>query len=516
MRTQRQPSDAFLRAWRHVLSAAREATALGSTRLPTTRELASACEVAPGTMRRAVGTLVNQGVLAASPRSGIQVVGEIPALTSPETLAPHALTPNPQEQPDAGLMQDILQLRYPPGSRLPSSKQLCYRYGIAPQTLRKRLARLADQDMIERAGRGYRVPQLPQARGWGTILVVAPIPDRAGLETQSPRSSQFWRELEYACRRSATRLRVCAADEIMRGPPEGLAGEGAALGSIVLTTSLPETDVPVLVRHLAAGGRPCAVVDEVNEVRVRQWAYRCAAIRQARFFALASTPLAGEHVGRFLLRLGHRRIAFFNLLADDQTMLLRLFGVRSAFAAAGYEDSVVRFASDDIREAVDTTEALDRHPVYGPSMQHMGDLLNRVQQHSRMPEHVGMRPDIGRFVVTRHFLYEQLVPLFTAALTDHTITAWVGATDPVALMAQAFLEQHRRTPPPISVVGFDNSLLAFANGLSSYDFNIPALVNHLMTHILGPRRRGMRAARGQVTEVPGFVMARASTDAAPG
>jgi DNA-binding LacI/PurR family transcriptional regulator len=142
-------------------------------------------------------------------------------------------------------------------------------------------------------------------------------------------------------------------------------------------------------------------------------------------------------------------------------------------------------------------------------------LLERVQRHSRMPEHVGMRPDIVRYVMIRHFLYEQLAPLLAAALTDSTITAWVGATDPIALMAQAFLEQHRRKHGGRSVIGFDNSLLAFANGLSSYDFNIPSLINHLMTHILGPRTRETRVVRGQVTEVAGFVMARASTDTAP-
>jgi len=108
----------------------------------------------------------------------------------------------------------------------------------------------------------------------------------------------------------------------------------------------------------------------------------------------------------------------------------------------------------------------------------------------------------------RHTLRAALRPLFERALAAHDATARVAVNDAVAMEALRFLhERGVAVPRDMSVAGFDNTLESFFNGLTSWDFNIPALVGALLGHILGPRPSG-RAAYGPVVEIEGFVAAR--------
>jgi len=63
------------------------------------------------------------------------------------------------------------------------------------------------------------------------------------------------------------------------------------------------------------------------------------------------------------------------------------------------------------------------------------------------------------------------------------------------------------------VTALDNTEDSFGQGLTSYDFNVPAIVQTMFDHILEPRRSIPRA--GPILEVPGVVMARQSSGPAP-
>jgi DNA-binding LacI/PurR family transcriptional regulator len=69
-------------------------------------------------------------------------------------------------------------------------------------------------------------------------------------------------------------------------------------------------------------------------------------------------------------------------------------------------------------------------------------------------------------------------------------------------------------PGRISVTSFDNTVDSFGQGLTSYDFNVPAIVQAMFDHILEPRRSVPRAE--PILEIPGVIMARQSSGPASG
>ena len=101
-----------------------------------------------------------------------------------------------------------------------------------------------------------------------------------------------------------------------------------------------------------------------------------------------------------------------------------------------------------------------------------------------------------------------MVAVFGRALADPRITAWVGLGDPVASMAHSFL--HRQgiaVPGHISIAGFDDSIEAIGLGLTSYNFNMPGLVDAMVDFIYDSARTPPRGEPRHV-EIPGRVMHR--------
>ena len=103
------------------------------------------------------------------------------------------------------------------------------------------------------------------------------------------------------------------------------------------------------------------------------------------------------------------------------------------------------------------------------------------------------------------------------ALLEHILrtrnaTAWVVYNDEVGVTALEFLRRKGvRLPEQLSLVGFDNTLEGYRLGLSSYDFNAPAIVNALLEHILAPKRAGPRALGAKIR---GMVLERRTSGAA--
>lgn len=118
--------------------------------------------------------------------------------------------------------------------------------------------------------------------------------------------------------------------------------------------------------------------------------------------------------------------------------------------------------------------------------------------------------DIDRYL-TRLTMGAGVEPLFERALRVKSATAWVTANDDLALMAMAFLaRRRRRVPEDIALVGFDDSLLAFGNGLTSYNMNMPGVATLLVRSVVEPMPT-MSVGRGAWYEVPGMLALRQST-----
>jgi DNA-binding LacI/PurR family transcriptional regulator len=107
-------------------------------------------------------------------------------------------------------------------------------------------------------------------------------------------------------------------------------------------------------------------------------------------------------------------------------------------------------------------------------------------------------------------------PLFDKVLRSGGYTAWVGLNDACARAALHFLrEKGVRVPETLSVVGCDNDSEAFADGLSTYDFNMPGVVHAMVQHVLTHRRGPGVSTATPYTEIPGKLIVRDSSGFAP-
>jgi hypothetical protein len=112
-----------------------------------------------------------------------------------------------------------------------------------------------------------------------------------------------------------------------------------------------------------------------------------------------------------------------------------------------------------------------------------------------------------RYAVSVGNAVEQLL---LKVVEDRSITAWVCANDNIAIMAYRFLtEKGLRIPQDISLAGFDNSAESLRYELTTYDFNMPAIIRAMLDFLLWPSR--MCISRRGVNDIRGFLIQRAST-----
>jgi len=103
-----------------------------------------------------------------------------------------------------------------------------------------------------------------------------------------------------------------------------------------------------------------------------------------------------------------------------------------------------------------------------------------------------------------------LLPLLREALEVTGATAWIGASDSVALAALEFLAQSAGRKR-IAVIGFDNSFESLCNDLTSYDFNLGGYAAALLDFAVTGRRLYKQEDGPDFVELPGMVVERKST-----
>jgi len=112
---------------------------------------------------------------------------------------------------------------------------------------------------------------------------------------------------------------------------------------------------------------------------------------------------------------------------------------------------------------------------------------------------------VGELIQTAHTRRRAHALFDTISHTD-SATAWVAHNDTIALLALDYLQEHHvQLPQELSLIGFDDTLEGFGRGLSSYSFNVTAIVSAMFEHVLAPRRTGPRS---RVVEIPGMVLER--------
>jgi DNA-binding LacI/PurR family transcriptional regulator/DNA-binding transcriptional regulator YhcF (GntR family) len=498
-------------------------TARGEDRggsMPSIRRLAANAGVSYVSMWKAVGQLRQQGLVRVNHRTGIGPLAILPPRVVMGAAVPRASAPRQKwAQVSARLEHDILTGRFLPGARFPSVKELTRQYGACHDTIRKALERLVSERWLAVERRGYRVPLLHEANRAGTVVVVAS-GDRSGAPALfTNRSQDHYRLLEGECARSGVSLSVVtcnSAGELLHVPREaelirgGVEGPVPVLGYMFWTVGVASEPVlSALVSRCVRSGKPVAVLDETGgNVPVS------AAQSSLRRFCCAGSERCGYLAGRYLLGRGHRNVAYISPLHALEWSVNRLRGLARAFDEAGFGGQVTAFTVDGTfapqRSLPRGLESAAEALVGGtsPSDESGRALLLRALRVAWPQVEVTMN----------HLVLGQVLEgLLDSALACRGPTAWVAANDGIALDTIAYLHRNgRQVPEDLSVIGFDDTLEAFQHGLTSFNFNAPALMHAMLGYLLASREPDRRPQEARAVEIDGFVTTRQTVASAVG
>jgi len=194
---------------------------------------------------------------------------------------------------------------------------------------------------------------------------------------------------------------------------------------------------------------------------------------------------------------------------------LRLQGLTDAFAHAGVADGISPFVNTEIPIApagIPPSSPADERRTLDTVYRTIRGFLRRNRSAAPATFH--------RYIIAEVFEYlgwwdgytsqrEQVGPLFTRAISDKSITAWVCATDFLAGFAVDFLAGNKiEIPKRISLVAFDNQTIATTFYISSYDFGVPQIIRNAVRFIIDPKQ--FRNQDAGDTESEGLIVERSS------
>ncbi|MBD3239533.1 MAG: GntR family transcriptional regulator [Chitinivibrionales bacterium] len=509
----RVESPAVNKALRFLDDRVHRAAANHDPRLPPIRQLASEAGVSYVSMWKAVRALAERGRLVTNHRTGVRLpLPSQPPEQSPRPLSEERRSPRTKwERVCRRLQADILNGVYAPGAIFPAPKELSRQYGVCHATLRKALDRLVDERWLQVNRRGYRVPSSEAPRHHGAIALVARGSSDGRPSLPTNRSQDHLRALESECARNGVALRVVSCDplgNILHVPADiapAFAAQpvaGGVLGTLVWTVGMASAaGVTKLIRRCMRIGTPLAILDESGE-----WPLPPMSDPRVRGFTVAASAHAGRRVGTFLLRLGHREVAFVSPVHSMAWSRNRLEGLVSAFADAGFADGVrVLTAPGSFRPRPESVterrmeQLLTRLPEPRPDDDAM---FSRAIRFARETMEDAIRAEIA---------HGRLIGLLDRHRAARTATAWVVVCDGFALDCIDYLrERGIRVPEDISVVGFDDTHEAFRHGLTSYNFNGQALMHAMVGHVLA-RHESVRRRHRESVEIDGFINTRRTT-----
>ena len=479
-------------------------------KMPPIRTLARQADVSFVTMWKAVRTVRESGTMKAL----------LPAQTqnsAPETASPTQPANLLWRKVQVRLKKDILSGRFVHSDFLPAYKELQYQYSVSFRTLKKVINELSNEGIIKPGRKGYVVPALTTSDsnakivalgcGWEDGKIWADYQDR-----------NYFRILESECMlnrisldivvyfRQSDRLRFIHS---AARQPYSLTNDNI-LGVIYIIANL-EVDPGDVLKELAVLKKPLAVLDVVGYFNHHVFP---AGNRFIRLFTTTASLYPARLAAQYLLRLGHKHIAFISPFHKAQWSKIRHTACAALYNDAGYPVGVTPFV-------------LDRFAYQWDYIKKPGsreDLQTLISQYKQWKKHAhaeffkkfgNISYSISKYLTEWNCasgeIYQKSVPLFQKALRDTSITAWIMANDFAATLALDFLKEHGiRIPRDLSILSFDNTLDAMEYQLSTYDFNNNGIVNMMLRYILSPSTIPAQD-REKIIEVAGTIVVRRST-----
>jgi DNA-binding transcriptional regulator YhcF (GntR family)/DNA-binding LacI/PurR family transcriptional regulator len=483
--------------------------------LPAQRAMAKAAGVSIVTMSRAVSVLKTRGILNTVAGKGTIPAADhqIPTSAAVESQHPPSWRPaRPLWQEIADRMEHALFFGgYDPARRLPSIKQLSSLHTVNYRTVRKALASLHASGRIEALGRGYRPAHhlLSAASAHVAVFIHSQTPD----VSLTYRDTNSLRTIESLCRRASASMRIIryffSNDRThfvdhASGLPWNERQRDDVLGCVWLPLFQYLVTDECCARIVALD-KPVAMLDFGMPKALPPFFINSPRVK---IFSIArdASLIAGE----YLIRQGHRRIAYLSSYFDAEWSHKRLEGLNSIAKAAGLPASaIVPFVSEyssrvggkEINTA-DESRAILRS-------------IARSYRHALKEERGALHGHLTEFLGqplghTMHLwnVRRKLMPLMQGALEHAGITAWVFGDDEEAILGLSFLKgQGVAVPGRISVVGVNDSLDAITHNLSSCSDNMDALLNGMVNHALYPRH----SPKEKFIAIDGYLVERGTT-----
>lgn len=499
-------------------------------RLPPIRVLARQAQVSAAAMCTALGVLKAEGVVTIIKNRGAYL-GHAPA-ESRDGRAPSSSPGESQrwQRLKVQIEKDIFNGFFPPGEPMPSLRDLQKSYAVSYKTLRKAMEAIAGENVVVPHKKTYLVPHLRRAHG--TLVFIGAAEASSKISFGGYPVTEFLSTIRREGGKSMINVTVIPFDPERRKAVLGnqlraLQEKHSVLGYILWTSMLPERKLEQALQalrevqrpDLKPGGldKPVAVVDTTWDMAVTNSLYHQSDLAgwAFRIFTVAG-QMAGRQLGQYLLRLGHRKVAFLSYCHKELWSQYRYRGLLQAFQGAGFGEGVRKFVIEEVDDRF--------HGLPGPP--DLEDYRKRVDAFLAASAEAGqgyyaayaleqMQGSVWNYIHQLK-MASRVEPILTAAMQEAGVTAWVGANDRMALLARDHLVKRGvRVPKDVSVCGFDDSKAATDNDLTSYSFTFSEIARKILAYVLSPRQR-LLSQEGGSLECEGLLIERGSTAQARG
>ncbi|MBD3319980.1 MAG: GntR family transcriptional regulator [Chitinivibrionales bacterium] len=515
-------SNAVEIARNYLITSIQESRYRNGDTLPRLKDLALEIGVSVPTLCKATGQLKEQGVLEGRTgrryrisRNALQLCGDL--LREMECGNDQKSTGPLKgwERIREDLRRRIVSGHYLRNNPFPSLMELSHEYGSSFRTIRRALDFLCSENVLVPFNRSYTVRSLSVGAGRNRIGFIV-MTDRTMKMQLAGLAEDFYRNLESSCTQSNISLSrysylVREEEDLLfhdyHGRPCDFDGSDRMLGYLYVVVA-PEYKRDRILGRLSHLNKPAAVLDLIGG-----WEFpRVINRRNFRIFSSAVSPQCGKEIARFLLSLGHRRIAYISPFHQALWSANRLEGLSCTYRDAGLPDSVREFTYNRPPKIniYYRDQALQRCTI-APLHKAYQQWKESVPEYFIPPLDFLFNFHIPERLIPWAEMHHDLDLLFEQALEDNSISAWVAANDEVACRALDFLGRRRiDVPGKISVVGFDDTQPALQQALTTYNFNMQAMAHAMLDHVLHRQSPLLNQSRKTI-ELEGLIIERKTT-----
>ncbi len=497
-------------------------------RMPPIRVLARQSQVSAAAMCEALGSLRSEGLVSIIKNRGAYF-GQAPKEDRAGRPGGSGTGESQRWQRlKIQIEKDIYNGIFAAGEAMPSLRDLQKSYDVSYKTLRKAMEAISGESVVAPHKKTYMVPHLKRAHG---TLVFISSPDAASkISFGGYPVTEFLSALRREGGKSMINVVVIPFDPdkrkgILENQLKILQDKQSVVGYILWTSMLPDRKLDYALQTLSSLSRPqlasssmdkpVAVIDTTWDIAITNTLHHQADLAgwAFRIFTVAGI-LAGRRIGQYLLKLGHRKVAFLSYCHKELWSQHRYRGLLQAFQNAGLSEGVKKIVIEEIDDRF--------HGLPGP--EDLEEYHKIAEVFLTKSENAGagyyatyaleqMTGSVANYIHQLK-MAARVEPILTAAMNETGLTACVGANDRMALLARDhFIKKGLRIPKDISVLGFDDSKAATDNDLSSYSFTFSEISRKVLSYVLSPRQ-AIVGQQNNLSECEGLLIERGSSGAA--